>query len=55
MKNEKTFIKTVIRHSTKYFSASIISVGAGLLMMKYYTSVFSPAEFGILSLYTIMF
>ncbi len=50
-----TFIQTIIKHAGKYLSGSLIASLTGLLMTKYYTAVFSPAEFGILALYLVMF
>lgn len=49
------FFVSIIKHSPKYFGASLISALAGVLMTKYYTAVFSPVEFGILSLYLTLF
>ncbi|MDD9155982.1 oligosaccharide flippase family protein [Aliivibrio sp. S4TY2] len=48
-------IKTIIKHASKYFTGSIIASVATFLMMKYYTHVFTPEQFGILSLYLIVF
>jgi O-antigen/teichoic acid export membrane protein len=45
----------ILKHAPKYFSASIISAGVGMLMTKYYTHVFTPSQYGILSLYLVMF
>lgn len=45
------FIKTVFSHAPKYFISSFISALIGLMMTKFYTHVFDPKEFGILSLY----
>ena len=55
MENKETFLQNVINHAPKYLGGSLIGSGVGLLMTKYYTSVFAPAEFGILSLYAVMF
>lgn len=54
-KIDNPFLITIFRHSPKYFSASFISALVGMLMTKYYTFVFSPIEFGILSLYLMLF
>jgi len=42
-------------HAPKYLTSSVIAAGTTLLMTKYYTAVFTPAEFGILALYLVMF
>jgi O-antigen/teichoic acid export membrane protein len=47
--------KTILSHTPKYLTGSIISAGATLFMTKYYTTVFSPSQFGILALYLVMF
>ncbi len=52
---DNPFINAIIKHSLKYFSATIISAIVGMMMNKYYTFVFSPAKFGILSLYLTLF
>lgn len=44
----------ILKHAPKYLTASVIASGTTLLMTKYYTAVFSPAQFGILALYLIM-
>ncbi len=54
MKKQSMF-SIVLRHAPKYLTGSIIASGTALLMTKYYTFVFSPAQFGVLSLYLIMF
>ena len=50
-----TFVKTILSHATKYLTASVVTAGATLVMTKYYTSVFTPAEYGILALYLVLF
>lgn len=45
----------ILKHAPKYLTGSVIASGTTLFMTKYYTSVFDPAEFGILALYLIMF
>jgi O-antigen/teichoic acid export membrane protein len=45
----------VLKHAPKYLGASSIASIVALVMLKYYTEIFSPAEFGILALYLIMF
>lgn len=50
-----TLVQTIKKHSSKYLTGAIISSGTALLMTKYYTSVFSPEEFGIMALYLVMF
>ncbi len=50
-----SMFKTIISHAPKYFSATAISSLVMILMTKYYTYVFSPAEYGVLALYLIMF
>ncbi len=47
--------KTVLSHAPKYFTGSAVSGIIGLLMVKYYTAVFTPQQFGILALYLVMF
>ena len=47
--------KIILTHASKYASASFIVGGISLWMTKYYTSTFSPSEYGILSLYLVMF
>lgn len=51
----QSFIKVVLSHAPKYLTGSVIAAGTTLLMTKYYTSVFTPAQFGILALYLVMF
>lgn len=51
--NKETFTEAVLNHGSKYFGAMAIVVGVNLVMTKYYTSVFNPSEFGLLSLYSI--
>jgi O-antigen/teichoic acid export membrane protein len=48
-------LTTIKKHSGKYLAGSLFSAVVTLLMMKYYTSVFSPSEFGVLALYLIVF
>ena len=50
----KNFFQTILTHGSKYLGASIIASGSALIMTKYYTTVFTPAEFGILALYLVM-
>ncbi len=50
-----SLIHNIKIHATKYLTGSIISSSVALLMVKYYTSVFTPAQFGILALYLVMF
>ncbi len=45
----------ILKHAPKYLTGSVIATGTTLAMTKYYTEVFSPAQFGILALYLIMF
>jgi O-antigen/teichoic acid export membrane protein len=47
-------IKSILKHSSKYFSTSIFTAGLSFLMLKYYTAVLTPEEFGIFSMYFIM-
>lgn len=44
----------ILKHAPKYLTGSIIASGTALFMTKYYTTVFSPSEFGILALYLVM-
>jgi O-antigen/teichoic acid export membrane protein len=50
-----SIFKTIKLHALKYLTGSVIASGTALLMMKYYTFVFTPAEFGILAMYLILF
>lgn len=50
-----TILQTIKKHFTKYLAASAISSIVALAMTKYYTWAFSPADFGILALYLVMF
>lgn len=45
---------TILKHAPKYLTGSVIASVVALLMLKYYTMIFSPAEFGILALYLVM-
>jgi len=47
-------IKSILKHSSRYFSTSIFTAGLSFLMLKYYTDVLTPKEFGIYSMYFIM-
>jgi len=47
-------IKSILKHSSRYFSTSIFTAGLSFLMLKYYTAVLTPKEFGIYSMYFIM-
>jgi O-antigen/teichoic acid export membrane protein len=51
----KSIFKTILSHAPKYLTGSVIAAGTTLLMTKYYTTVFSPAQFGTLALYLVMF
>ena len=53
--NNQSFFKTVLSHAPKYLTGSVIAAGTSLLMTKYYTTIFTPADFGILALYLVMF
>ena len=44
----------ILKHAPKYLTASVVASGTTLLMTKYYTAVFNPAQFGILALYLVM-
>jgi O-antigen/teichoic acid export membrane protein len=46
--------KSIIKHSSKYMTGSFITAIVGMAMLKYYTSVFTVEEFGILALYVIL-
>jgi len=50
-----TIFQTIKKHASKYLAGSIIGSVTSLFMTKYYTAVFSPAQFGILALYLVMF
>jgi O-antigen/teichoic acid export membrane protein len=49
-----TIVNTILKHASRYLIGSVIASGTTMLMTKYYTTVFSPAQFGILSLYLVM-
>jgi O-antigen/teichoic acid export membrane protein len=51
----QSFFRVVLSHAPKYLTGSVIASGTALLMTKYYTWVFDPAQFGILALYLVMF
>ena len=51
----QSFFQVVLSHAPKYITGSVISAGTGLVMTKYYTWVFTPAEYGILAMYLVMF
>ncbi|QRV25194.1 lipopolysaccharide biosynthesis protein [Marinomonas foliarum] len=48
-------IHSLFKHSSRYFSASIISAIAAFLMTRYYTEVFTPSEFGVMVVYIMVF
>lgn len=48
---QNLILQEVLIHAPRYLTASSINAGVGVLMNKYYTYVFSPAEFGVLALY----
>lgn len=48
-------IKEILVHSSRYFSASIISALAAFFMTRFYTEVFTPSEFGIMVVYLMVF
>ncbi len=47
--------EVILKHAPKYLSGSFFSAVVGMLMLKYYTYVFDPVSFGVLSLYLVMF
>lgn len=47
--------RIILSHAPKYLTGSVIASGTALLMTKYYTWVFDPAQFGVLALYLVMF
>ena len=47
--------KIILKHAPKYVTGSVIATATTLFMTKYYTAIFSPAEYGILALYLIMY
>jgi len=51
----QSFLKTVVSHAPKLLTGSVIAGAASLIMTKYYTSVFSTAEYGVLAIYLMMF
>lgn len=48
-------IKEILVHSSRYFSASIISALAAFLMTRFYTETFTPSEFGVMIVYLMVF
>ena len=50
-----TISQIIIKHAGKYLTGSTVAAIITLFMTKYYTAVFTPAEFGILALYLVMF
>ena len=44
----------ILKHAPKYITGSVVATGTTLIMTKYYTTVFTPANFGILALYLVM-
>ncbi|ERM59218.1 oligosaccharide flippase family protein [Vibrio cyclitrophicus] len=46
---------TIKKHAVKYAIGSLVASITALLMTKYYTSVLSPSDFGILAMYLVMF
>ncbi|MBT5856595.1 oligosaccharide flippase family protein [bacterium] len=51
---KQSILKAVIKHAPVYFSATFITAVVATLMAKYYTQIFSPAEYGIIALYGMM-
>jgi len=51
----QSFFKVILTHAPKYITGGAVSALLGLLMTKYYTAVFTPAEYGILAMYLVMF
>ena len=45
----------ILKHAPKYLTGSAIAAGTTLVMTKYYTHIFSPAQYGVLALYLVMF
>jgi len=50
-----SYFNTIATHAPKYLTGSVFAGIVGVLMTKYYTSAFSPEEYGILALYLMMF
>ncbi|MGB2551766.1 oligosaccharide flippase family protein [Campylobacter sp. MOP51] len=50
-----TILETIKKHAGKYIGITSISSLISLGMTKYYTAVLDPVDFGVLSLYIIMF
>jgi O-antigen/teichoic acid export membrane protein len=48
---EGTILSKVFEHAPRYIVSSFATSGIAFLMLKYYTTVFSPEEYGILSIY----
>jgi len=47
--------KIILKHAPKYIGATTFASVASLFMTKYYTAVFTPAQYGVLALYLVMF
>mgnify|MGYP000462891630 CR=1 FL=1 len=47
-------LKNLFVHASRYFTASIFSVILSLLLTKFYTTQFSVADFGVMSLYMMV-
>lgn len=52
---DNPFVSPVLKHAPRYAGVSLISGIVGVLMAKYYTFVFSPAQFGVLALYITLY
>lgn len=52
---ENPFVVSIAKHSPKYLGAAAFSGIVGLVMTKYYTHAFSPADYGVLALYISLF
>lgn len=49
------FVRSIVKHAPVYFSASIFGGVIGMVMTKYYTHVFTPERFGVLTLYLMFY
>ena len=52
---KQTKSNVIVKHASKYFSYSVFAAVASLLMMKYYTFMLTPEQFGILALFLVLF
>jgi O-antigen/teichoic acid export membrane protein len=46
--------KSILKHSTRYFTTSLFTAGLSFGMLKFYTTILTPSEFGVFSMYFVM-